>query len=135
VVQMAKFLEAAQVEISRVAASTACRADQTAKSLIKTIGYLEPSQLDSREEFYLAAPQAYLDYLKQLDESVSTLILIGHNPGLESLVQFLGGQWETMPTAAIACFDVSAASWREADQSAFRLDYVWRPKEVLEHYR
>ena len=134
-VQMAKFLESAQININRVAASTARRADQTAKSLIKTIESLDGAQLESRDDFYLAAPQAYLDYLRELNESVSTVILIGHNPGLESLVEYLGDQWETMPTAAIACFDCSASTWSDADPSTFRLDHMWRPKEVLDHYR
>ena len=74
-VQMAEFLQSAQVQIDRVAASTACRADQTAKSLIKTIDDLSPDQLESRDEFYLAAPQAYLDYLQELDDSISTCLL------------------------------------------------------------
>ena len=134
-VQMAQFLESAQIEISRVVASNACRADQTAKALIKTMDCLTPAQLESRKDFYLAAPQTYLNYLKELDDSVSTVILIGHNPGLESLVQHLGGRWETMATAAIACFDCSASSWSDAKPSSFRLDHMWRPKDVLEHYR
>ena len=134
-VLMAKFLESAKIDISRVAASTARRADQTATALIETIDDLGPTQRESRDDFYLAAPHAYLNYLNGLEDSVSTVILIGHNPGLESLVEYLGGRWETMPTAAIACFDCSASSWSSADPSAFRLDHVWRPKEVLEHYR
>ena len=134
-VEMAKFLKSAQIDIGRIAASTARRADQTAKALIKTIDGLKPDQLESRDDFYLAAPRAYLDYLKALDDSVSTVILIGHNPGLESLVEFLGGRWETMTTAAIACFDCSASSWSDADPSEFRLDHMWRPKDILEHYR
>ena len=134
-VQMAKFLEAAQINIDRVAASTARRADQTAKTLIKTIDSLESAQLESRDDFYLAAPQAYLDYLSELNESVSTVMLIGHNPGLEALVEYLGDQWETMPTAAIACFACSASSWSTAEPSTFQLDHMWRPKDVLDHYR
>lgn len=134
-VQMAKFLESAKIKISRVAASTARRADMTAKALVKTIDSLEPKQLESRDDFYLAAPISYLSYLKELDDKVSTVILIGHNPGLESLVELLGGRWETMPTAAIACFDCSASSWSDVGPSTFRLDHMWRPKEVLEHYR
>lgn len=134
-VGMAKFLNSANIDISQVAASTARRADMTAKALIKTMDCLEHGQLESRDDFYLAAPTAYLNYLSELDDAVSTVVLIGHNPGLESLVDLLGGRWETMPTGAIACFDCSATSWSDAGPSTFRLDHMWRPKEVLDHYR
>lgn len=134
-VQMAQFLISQDILIDRLAASNAQRANQTAKSIVETMGHSCPNELESRPDFYLAAPRIYLNYMQSLDESVSTLMLIGHNPGLESLVQGLGGQWESMPTAAIACFDLSAASWTEAEPSKFRLDQMWRPKEVLEHYR
>lgn len=133
-VQMGEFLESAEITIDRVAASTAMRANQTANALVKTMACLSTDQLESRDDFYLAAPQAYLNYLKGLDGSVSTVMVVGHNPGLESLVELLGGQWETMPTAAIACFEFSADAWSDAQPSMFRLDHMWRPKEVLEHY-
>jgi len=133
-VQMAQFLESAKIKIDRVIASTARRADQTAKSLVDTMDCLDSGRLESRDDFYLAAPQAYLDYLSHLDDAVTTVIVIGHNPGLESLVETLGGQWETMPTAAIACFDFSADSWSDVAPAKFRLDHMWRPKDVLEHY-
>ena len=133
-VQMAKFLDSQQIQIDRIAASTATRANQTAKALVKTMKHFDSNQLESRDQFYLAAPQIYLSYLKSLADSVSTVMVIGHNPGLESLVQGLGGQWEVMPTAAIACFELSADSWTEAKPAKFRLDHLWRPKDVLEHY-
>ena len=134
-VQMAKFLESAKIKISRVVASTARRADMTARALVATIDCLEPEQLESRDDFYLAAPSVYMSYLQELDDQISGVVLIGHNPGLESLVELLGDSWETMPTAAIACFDCTATSWSDAEPSSFRLDHMWRPKEVLEHYR
>ncbi len=134
-VQMAQFLISQDIPIDRIAASTAVRADQTAKSIVKTVGHLRANQHESRAEFYLAAPRIYMTYLRSVDESISTLMMIGHNPGLESLVQNLHGRWENMPTAAIACFDLAAASWNKADPAMFRLDDVWRPKDILEHYR
>ena len=134
-VQIARFLESQEIKIDRVAASTALRANKTADALVATMDHLSPDHLELHDEFYLAAPETYLDYLQELDDSVKTVLVIGHNPGLESLIQSLSGRWESMPTAAIACFDCSASSWSEAEPSQFRLDHLWRPKDVLEHYR
>jgi phosphohistidine phosphatase len=134
-VQMARFIGSQGIAIDRVAASTAKRAQQTATRLIKSMAQVNLTKIESRDDFYLAPPRKYLNYLTQLADSVSTVMLIGHNPGLESLVQHLSNRWEAMPTAAIAHFDVDSDSWRDADLSKVRLDHVWRAKDVLEHYR
>ena len=58
-------------------------------------------------------------------------MVIGHNPGLEDLVEQLSGDHHTMPTAAIAYFDLEIKNWNavgKMDDSS--LIDVWRPKEI-----
>ncbi len=58
-------------------------------------------------ELYLAEPEAYLDALARLSREAEKVLMIGHNPGLESLLSTLTGHEERMPTAALASLAAS----------------------------
>ena len=82
-------------------------------------------------ELYLADPETFLDVARDTPDGVTRLMLVGHNPGIEELVSALAGREERMPTAALACFRLSVAHWRELnDETAAELLHLWRPKEL-----
>lgn len=131
---MARFLEQQGIRIDHIASSSAARARATAELVIDHSADVTLDQLELRDDFYHAAPRAYLEYLTQIeDDDLQTVMVVGHNPGLESLVEMLGQSWETMPTAAIACFSVDVRRWQDFHRSAVHLIDVWRPKEVSEN--
>ena len=89
---------------------------------------------------YLAGPKALLRRLTELEESIGSVLVIGHNPGLHELAIALaapgspdyraltGGKF---PTGARASFDIEG-SWASLDKSRHRLaDYV-TPKSLGE---
>jgi len=54
---------------------------------------------------------------------------VGHNPGLEGLVQILSGKVEPLPTAAIALIQMPIRSWQALDiQVEGKLVNLWQPK-------
>jgi phosphohistidine phosphatase len=58
-------------------------------------------------------------------------MVVGHNPGLEELLQDLTGKYEPLPTAALAYLRLPIENWAElADDAAGELVHVWRPKEI-----
>lgn len=59
-------------------------------------------------------------------------MLIGHNPGMESLIYYLTGALEPMPTAAIAIIELSIERWADIDAGCGRLADVLRPRELME---
>ena len=84
------------------------------------------------DEFYLALPDTYVDVLGNLDDQFSRPMVIGHNPGLESLVNVLTQQHEFMSTAAVAVVRFSFERWTDLDSSLNgELVDLYRPKEVL----
>jgi phosphohistidine phosphatase len=58
-------------------------------------------------------------------------MVIGHNPGLETLLQLLSGQIESLPTAVIAHLALPVQHWTEltAETNGEIID-IWRPKEL-----
>ncbi len=78
---------------------------------------------------YLAEPQTYLDALQGLSDDVDCVLVVGHNPGLEGLVQILSGKVEPLPTAAIALIQMPIRSWQALDiQVEGKLVNLWQPK-------
>ena len=59
-----------------------------------------------------------------------TVMIVGHNPGLEELVAQLTGEQQELPTAALAQIVLPIARWRDLKKSTRgRLVDLWRPKD------
>ncbi|MBI5462442.1 MAG: histidine phosphatase family protein [Gammaproteobacteria bacterium] len=72
----------------RVLSSPAHRAAQTAQAVCAQLGYpAERIVWDKR--LYLAALETLLDILAEQTDHPQRLLLIGHNPGLEDLLEYL----------------------------------------------
>ena len=109
--------------------STARRARDTAEALAETSGY--EGEIEFRPEFYMGDPEAYLRALRGLSDDYQCVMVVGHNPGLEELVETLSGEAETMPTGALAQVSLPIQRWRQlADETKVKLINVWRPKEL-----
>jgi phosphohistidine phosphatase SixA len=64
-------------------------------------------------------------------ESPETVMIGGHNPGLEELVEQLTGERQDLPTAALAQIDLPIDQWRDLTLSTRgRLVGLWRPKQL-----
>lgn len=113
-----------------ILSSTAVRARKTTEAVIQSAGYTgEVRYLDS---FYLAEPSVYLDVLKVLTDSLERVMLVGHNPGMEALLQILTGVMEPLPTAALAYIVLPVKRWSELDDPSIQGELVslWRPRET-----
>ena len=65
------------------------------------------------------------------EDDRTSVMVVGHNPGLEGLVYRLSGELESMPTAAIAHFTLEIDDWSETNGSfSSRLLSLWRPKDL-----
>jgi len=112
----------------RILCSSAKRARSTAKRVIASSGF--NGDITYHTELYLAAPDAYIRFLRKLPDTVGCAMVIGHNPGLEALVEYLTAKSALMPTAAIAVVEAPIVQWEdlELNGKAILLD-MWRPNE------
>jgi phosphohistidine phosphatase len=81
---------------------------------------------------YLAGIDAVRIELAGVDDSIGTVLVLGHNPGWEEVVEQLSGEDHTMTTANAALLSVQADSWREALMldSCWALEQIVRPREL-----
>ena len=130
--QIAEFIHLQGLTPDAIVSSSAKRAEMTANLFVPHCKGVEESQLSFSKAFYHAPSSVYLKFLEKFSiDTVNTLMFVGHNPGLEDLVEKIGGQWEIMPTAAVAHFDLGVESWKDVTiPIKGELKNLWRPKEI-----
>lgn len=112
-----------------IVASTAVRAADTADLVALAAGF--EGEIVYSRQLYHAGPEAYLAMARTLPETTARVLMIGHNPGLEELVEDLSGHAERMPTAALAVFQVRIDHWSDLSaESTFELANLWVPKAL-----
>jgi phosphohistidine phosphatase len=111
-----------------IISSSAVRAHSTAKKVAKACGYEEEILIDPT--LYGSGPSEYLNALKNQEDRFDIIMLVGHNPISEELVEVLTGEMVTMPTCAVACMRLPIGSWRQINpQTRGELLNLWSPKE------
>jgi phosphohistidine phosphatase len=78
------------------------------------------------DRVYAASAEQLLAVVRELPDDLGTVLLVGHNPGLEDLVTLLTDEWVPLPTSAIAVLELPG-SWATAGQSAAFLRAAGRP--------
>jgi phosphohistidine phosphatase len=89
------------------------------------------------ERLYDATPQAILEIIKECGRNVTSLLVIGHNPGLHETATLLVATGEAdvrqrlnekFPTSALAVIDFALDDWSRLHAQAGRLDHFVSPK-------
>jgi phosphohistidine phosphatase len=113
-----------------IMSSDAVRARRTAEAVAKATRYAGEILLDRR--LYIASPPGIFAVLRTVRETkAGTVMIVGHNPGLEELVTQLTGEQQDLPTAALAQIGLPIDRWRDLKMSTRgTLLGLWRPKEV-----
>jgi phosphohistidine phosphatase len=113
-----------------IISSDAARARLTAEAVAKKTRYAGEILLDPR--LYMASPAGIVAVLRTVRQvNAGTLMIVGHNPGLEGLVAQLTGEAHDLPTAALAQIVLPIDHWRDLKVSTRgRLLALWRPTEL-----
>lgn len=129
--KMGRLLRRKDLLPDLIISSAAVRAATTAELAAEAMGYEGEIRLE--EGLYLAEPARYLALLRRLADGYGRVLAVGHNPGMEEMVELLSGRWERMPTGAIAHFQLPIQSWAKlSDEMGGTLLNVWVPKETSE---
>jgi phosphohistidine phosphatase len=123
--EMGKLLKKKNLVPSLIIASPAVRARMTAEAVKKKSGYEQ--EIVYLDKLYQAEVPAIIDALKEQPDGMETVMLIGHNPGLESVLQILTGKIESLPTASIANITLPIDHWSEISvETKGKLVKTWR---------
>jgi phosphohistidine phosphatase len=121
------FLMQQSIKPALVLSSLATRARATTENLIKASGLQTEIRFDKR--IYEASRARLLEVVSETERTVDSVLLVGHNPSTEALLQFLTKKFEPMPTAALAKVALKISNWKELADGAGILEWIVRPKD------
>ena len=136
---MAEHLLAKAPVPDLILCSTATRARQTLAPLIERLPAPAPP-IALENGLYLASEDTLLNRLQDLPESVSTVLMIGHNDGMWHLAEMLAGHGkatllaalrEKFPTGALATLEVDLQSWADLAAGTATLKAFARPRDLV----
>jgi phosphohistidine phosphatase len=104
--------------------SPAKRARSTWDLVARELDTPPPRRIDDR--VYAAPDRELLAVVRELPDDLRTVVLVGHNPGLEDLASTLTREPVPMPTSALAVITVSG-SWSTAGHHPAVLRAAGRP--------
>ena len=120
-----------------VIASPATRVVETLDELWQGYGRSQSLALDKR--VYLASADTLLDLLQEAPDAADSLLLSGHNPGMEELVLLLVPDGssnereaveEKFPTASVAEIRFDADRWQDVRPGTGTLTRFVRPRDL-----
>lgn len=132
-----RTLKAGDHRLDAVLSSPAARAVETVAHV--TPGAASPlaPRLDRR--LYNAPPETLLEVIGEVDGAIETLLIVGHNPGLQQLILELADDdssglraqvGSNFPTATLAELRLSIDHWDEAGPGCGRLLTLLRPGDL-----
>jgi phosphohistidine phosphatase len=134
--RIATHLHERQLRPDLVLCSSARRARQTLDGLRSV---LDDVDVEIEDELYGASADALVERLQMVDASVASVMVIGHNPGLEDLAVDLASDGDPtaierlhtkFPTAALAIFDLGRDDWARLGTGDGYLREVVLPREL-----
>jgi phosphohistidine phosphatase len=132
--RIAEHLLRLGIEPELVLCSTAERARETLELVLAALD--PPATVRLEAALYAAPADELLECLRTVPETVGSVLLIGHNPGLHDLALALastGSELERLeakfPTGALATLTIPKTTWRRLSQADAALTAYVVPKQ------
>jgi phosphohistidine phosphatase len=119
-----RWLAANLDSVDLAVVSPASRARSTWDLVAAQLDVPPRTRIDDR--VYAASDQQLLTVVRELPDDIETMVLVGHNPGIEDLASFLTGESAPMPTSALAVITLPG-SWSTAGRDSAVLRASGRP--------
>nr|WP_320012791.1 histidine phosphatase family protein [uncultured Desulfobulbus sp.] len=110
--------------------SSANRALTTALHYAHELGY-PAEQIMTNSSQYAAGVAQLVALIQTTSETVTTLMIMGHNPESTHLANYLSGlQIDNIPTCGIVALEFSQESWQDIDAACGKLLFFDFPNKV-----
>ena len=133
---MAGYVARNGIVPTQILCSPSRRTRETLDRMLDSFGGTVPTRFE--KGVYLADASVLLRRLRRLGDTASVMI-IGHNPGLETLAKSLAGSGDEaartrlaskFPTGALAVLSAEIENWRDLEAGCSRLDAFVCPRDL-----
>jgi phosphohistidine phosphatase len=131
--RMGKWMRREGLVPEHVISSPAMRARQTAVDLCQAMGS-DTNAIHFEQNLYLADVDTLVEVIATAPEEANSIMLVGHNPGLEELVEYLVPETvelfhgKLLPTATLCIIELN--SWQTVSRGCGQLLKIMRPKQL-----
>ncbi len=128
---MGKFLYTQNIKFDLMISSPAKRAFKTAKHVANETNY-PYENIKIEDSFYFGGEEAVINFIKKTDKRINNLIIVGHNPTSEEIIQILASENfdKKVPTASIAAMNFNVETWKEIELKKGKLLWFICPKSL-----
>lgn len=127
---MAKLLKEKNIRPDLIISSPSIRTKQTLEYFIKELNYNDEVKLE--ESIYEAPYENLLKVIKDIPNIHKIVFLIGHNPGLCDLTNFLVDKnFENIPTSSMVEIDFYVKNWKDISKENSNFISFEYPKKYI----
>ena len=125
---LSTVLKRMQVTPGYVICSPSKRTSETATLLLKQL--FDVKKIDYQESIYNAT---FFEIFKlitsDLDDTIENLVIVGHNPGVSELVEYLSSaNLGCLSSCSCVCLSTDLDSWQLASKDMFSMEWNIYPK-------
>ncbi len=135
--EIGDYMAASKMIPEKIFASSSARTTETTMIITECLGGNIDFSLESR--LYLASIYDLFSIVTGFDESLDSILLVGHNPGIHQFCMEVAGTGDkqmyrnlrsNFPPAALACFELDVQNWHEVLPQCGHLTQFVTPKNV-----
>ena len=125
---MAQRMLDRNIQINAFVSSTANRAFTTAGYFAKAYG-VSKKEIRGTKQLYHAYPAVYYEVISKLEDSITTVAVFAHNPGITLFANELTNtKIDNMPTCGIFAVQVNITRWKDFETGEKKYWFFDYPK-------
>ena len=127
-IQLSGYIQKHSIAFDLVLSSPSERTQSTLDLILSSLDPIPTTTL--KESIYHASASSLSQLIKELDDEINNLLIIGHNPGLHILTETLTNESIVkFPTCAFAKI-TNFNHWKDIDAGILNLESLITPKEL-----
>ncbi len=128
--RMGRYLRNKAIEPEVIVSSTAPRAADTARVLAEQLGF-DTAQIQLEGTLFDGGPKAYLAVVNAQPSDVQSVMIVGHNPDVSYLAEFLTHQsLGSMSKGAVIAVTFGDLTWAEVSGRTGSVTFQIAPKQL-----
>ncbi|MBC7407355.1 MAG: histidine phosphatase family protein [Arcicella sp.] len=129
--RMGRHLASKMQGIDLILTSNSERTQMTAQVFCEQLG-IDNQRIKVEENLYESSPMHYLTALSEVSDSLNSVMIVGHNPSISHLAEYLTGEEiGSMPTCAVVGMTFHNLTWTEITKKSGKMSFYDSPDGIL----
>ncbi len=115
-----------------IISSPALRSKATAEFFAEVLG-IEKKKIHTDKHFYERGAKYISKTIREMNNSVTSLMIFAHNPDVTSLASYYTGEYfSSVPTCGMVCIEFDIDDWKKVEDENGAVVFYEFPKQILE---